>query len=361
MKRVIVPFFIAHQGCPHHCVFCDQRAISGRSGSLPTSAELVRAVRAWRQSAKAAAVDVAFYGGSFTALPTEVQEQLLAPLQPLRESGEVRAIRVSTRPDALDRTIVQTLRGAGVTLVELGIQSMDDSVLTRAGRGHLAAHVEEAFQLLQSGGMGVGAQLMPGLPGDSPDGAIESLRRLLPLRPEMLRIYPAVVLKGTELARLYQTGGYRPLSLEAAVNICKVMLQMAAIAGIPVIRAGLQPTDDLTTAGQVLAGPYHPAFRQLAEGERWFDLLRLLCAGFRGDDELEISVAPARLSDVVGQKRINVRRIEEMYSLRLRRLHGDPSLGNDEMIIKGRTSTTNANLIKDLRYNSSMYAVKERA
>jgi histone acetyltransferase (RNA polymerase elongator complex component) len=360
MKRVIVPFFIAHQGCPHHCVFCDQRAITGRSGRLPTPAELVRTVREWRQSAGVAAVDVAFYGGSFTALPTDVQARLLAPLQPLRTSGEVRAIRVSTRPDALDRSIVQSLREAGVTLVELGIQSMDDSILTRAGRGHLAAHVEEAFGLLQSGGMDVGAQLMPGLPGDSPERAIDSLRRLLPLRPVMLRIYPAVVLEGTELARLYRIGGYRPLSLEAAVEICKVMLQMAAIAGIPVIRAGLQPTDDLTAAGKVLAGPYHPAFRQLAEGERWFDLLHLLCAGFRGDDELEISVASARLSDVVGQKRINFRRIEGIYPLRLR-LHGDPSLGNDDVSIKGRLSITNANLLKDLRYNSSMHAVKEIA
>jgi hypothetical protein len=138
------------------------------------------------------------------------------------------------------------------------------------------------------------------------------------------------------------------------------MLQLAAGAGIPVIRAGLQPTDDLSS-GEVLAGPYHPAFRQLADGERWYDLLQLLCAGFEGGDELEISVAPGRVSEVTGQKRINFRRIEATYPLRLRRVHGDPSLGRDDMVITGRSSTINANLLRDLRYNSSMHAVKEIA
>lgn len=360
-KRVIVPFFISHQGCPHHCVFCNQRAITGRSGLLPTAAEIVSTVSEWRRSANTEAVEVAFYGGTFTALPVELQGRLLAPLRPLLNSGEVSSVRVSTRPDALDEKKISFLRDAGVELVELGIQSMDDDVLSRSGRGHLASHSERAFAMLRVAGMRVGAQLMPGLPGDSPAGAIESLRRLLPLRPELLRIYPAVVLKGTELARLYKAGSYRPLSIDEAVGVCKVMLQMAAMAGITVTRAGLHPTDDLTSSGELLAGPYHPAFRQLAEGERWYDLLTLLCAPFRGDEELEISVSPTRISDLAGQNRANLRRMEAAYPVRLRRIQPDPSLGRDDIIIRSRSATISANLLRDLRYNNSMNAVKECA
>lgn len=358
-RRVIVPFFISHQGCPHQCVFCDQRAITGVSGRLPTAGEIDRTVRDWSRSAQADSVEVAFYGGTFTALPVERMEQLLAPLQPLLRSGAVSAIRVSTRPDALDEGIVTFLRTSGVSLVELGVQSMDDTVLSRAGRGHTAAQCEAAFAMLCGAGLRVGAQLMPGLPGETPEGAIESLRRLLPLRPDLLRIYPAVVLRGTELARLYRSGIYRPLSIDEAVRICKVMLQMAAVAGVPVTRVGLHPGDDLTSGGELLAGPFHPAFRQLAEGERWYDLLAGLCAGFAEGELLEIQVAPSRISDLVGHKRTNVRRIEASYPIRLRRIHEDSSLGREDIVVQGKCLSARANLVRDLRYNSSMIAVKE--
>ena len=360
-KRVIVPFFIAHQGCPHQCVFCDQRAITGSSGTPPTAAEILDTVNTWRSSARTDTVEVAFYGGTFTALPVNDQKRLLAPLQPLLRSGEVCSIRVSTRSDALVGKILVFLRDLGVDLVELGIQSMDDAVLDRAGRGHLAVHCEKAFSLLRDAGIRVGAQLMPGLPGDSATGAIESLRRLLPLRPDLLRIYPAVVLAGTELARLYRDGSYRPLSIDEAVRICKVMLQVAEVAGVPVIRVGLHPSDDLSASGEVLAGPYHPAFRQLAEGERWYDLLILLCAPFPEGEELEISVSPARVSDLSGQKRINVKRMETACPVRLRRIRADASLGRDDIVIRGRSETISANLLRELRYNSSMIAIKECA
>jgi histone acetyltransferase (RNA polymerase elongator complex component) len=320
---------------------------------------MVAAVEEWRRSSTADSVEVAFYGGTFTSLSREVQESLLSPLQPLLQQGVVSSIRVSTRPDALDLPGAGFLRDAGVRLVELGVQSMDDSVLDCAGRGHTAAHTLEAFALLRSMGLGVGAQLMPGLPGESPDGGVESLRRLLPVQPELLRIYPAVVLKGTELAGLYRAGRYLPLSLADAVHVCKVMLQMAAQAGMPVIRAGLHPGDDLAAGGEILAGPYHPAFRQLAEGERWYDLLRLECAAFAPGDELEVFVAPSRISDVVGQKRCNLRRIEELSLLRLRSVKADHSLADGELILVSGSKVVRSHILNGLHYNSSMNAVKE--
>lgn len=359
-RRIIVPFFISHRGCPHQCVFCDQRVITGVSGPLPTAGEIVQKVGDWRRSACADSVEVAFYGGTFTALTAAEMEMLLAPLQSMLRSGEVSSVRVSTRPDSLDGGTARFLRDSGVRLVELGVQSMDDTVLERAGRGHTAAQSVAAFNLLRGAGLRVGAQLMPGLPGDTPAGAVESLRRLLPLQPDLLRIYPAVVLKGTELARLYLAGVYRPLTVNEAVRICKVMLQVAAVAGIPVIRAGLHPGDDLL-GGDILAGPYHPAFRQLAEGERWYDLLSLLCDDFAEGGDLEIRVAPTRVSDLVGHKRTNLRRIEASYPVRFRRIHADSTLGRDEVVAMGRDMSVKRSIIEKLCYDSSMNAVREIA
>jgi histone acetyltransferase (RNA polymerase elongator complex component) len=350
MKRVIVPFFIAHQGCPHQCVFCDQRAITGRDGTLPQPAELLRTIEEWRATSGGGAVEVAFYGGTFTALPLDRQQALLQPLQPLLAAGQVAAVRVSTRPDAVDGATARLLRAAGVSLVELGVQSMDDAVLAAAGRGHGAADTEAAFAVLRGAGLRVGAQMMPGLPVESAAGAVASFRRILALKPDLLRIYPAVVLKGTELARLYQRGEYTPLSLETAVNLCKIMLHDAASAAVPVIRAGLQPTDDLAAGAEVLAGPYHPAFRQLAEGERWYDLLQILVAGFAADASLAIHVSPARIADVVGQKRQNIIRLEKLSGKRVAAVHGDASLAPGAIRLSDGNRSITGDILRDVTY-----------
>lgn len=352
MRRIIVPFFISHLGCPHQCVFCDQRAITGSVGRLPAAHEMFATIDAWRKSAGSDAVDVAFYGGSFTALADEEQRRLLSPLQPLLARGEVGSIRVSTRPDAISAEVACFLRDSGVDLVELGVQSMDDEVLFRAGRGHLARHTEEAFAVLRAAGLKVGAQLMPGLPGDTPSLAVDSLLRLLPLGPDLIRIYPVVVLKGTDLARLYESGRYRPLSLDDAVAVCKVMLQVAATAGIPVIRVGLHPTDDLTVGGEVLAGPYHPAFRQLAEAERWYDLLRILCADLTPGEKVTFQVAPARISDVVGQNRHNIIRVEKLFHVHVSGVSSNAAMSGDEIIIKSANRIVDGNIINMLQYNN---------
>ena len=350
MKRAIVPFFIAHQGCPHQCVFCDQKAITGSSGSLPAAEELLSAISEWRRTASAESVEVAFYGGSFTLLPREQQERLLQPLQPLLRSGEVSTVRLSTRPDALDIESARFLRDSGVSLVELGVQSMDDRVLALSGRGHQSRDTVKAISLLRAAGLKVGAQMMPGLPGESTAGAVASFRKILSLGPDLLRIYPAVVLKGTELARMYQTGSYRPLSLQETVNICKVMLHDAALAGIPVIRVGLQPTDDLSNGSNIIAGPYHPAFRQLARGECWFDLLQLLTKEIKSGSRLTINSSRTEVSDVVGQKRENIIRLERITGTTVAGVSGDDSL------LAGRISVTvdekriHGDILRDLTY-----------
>lgn len=350
MKKIIVPFFISHQGCPHQCVFCDQQAISGSSGRLPAAAELLATVRDWQETAGGAPLEVAFYGGSFTMLPGEQQQELLEPLQPLLRSGEISSIRLSTRPDGVAAGSARFLRQSGVSLVELGVQSMDDRVLSLAGRGHSAQETIAAFAALRGAGLRVGAQLMPGLPGESAAGAIASFRQILALRPDLLRIYPAIVLNGTGLARMYQQGSYRPLSLDEAVAICKVMLHDAARAGIPVIRAGLQPTAELSLGGEVIAGPYHPAFRQLAEGERWFDLLQLLVKEFSPGAALTLSTARREISAVAGQKRRNIKRLAQFSGVRIAALHGDDSLPAGRVTITAQGRSVHGDLLRDLSY-----------
>ncbi|MDD2542141.1 MAG: radical SAM protein, partial [Desulfuromonadaceae bacterium] len=240
MKPVTVPFFISHQGCPHTCVFCDQRTISGANGDLPT-AELIRdRINLWRSSAMERPLEVAFFGGTFTALPEKIQSELLAPLQPLLEAGTVDSIRISTRPDYIDDVRVTWLSGMGVSTIELGVQSMDDSVLAASGRGHVAAESLNAIRCIKKQGLRVGAQLMPGLPGDSSASSLASLEQVVSAGADFIRIYPTVVLQGTELARRYSAGEFIPLSLDRGVRLCTLLLHRAMQAGIPVIRIGLQ-------------------------------------------------------------------------------------------------------------------------
>lgn len=351
MKRVIVPFFISHQGCPHQCVFCNQRAITGKSGAIPTAAELLAAISDWRRTSAAESVEVAFYGGSFTLLPHELQKRLLLTLKPLLQSGEVSSVRLSTRPDAVDAAIAGFLRESGVTTVELGVQSMDDTVLSLAGRGHSAQDTFNAFSVLRDEGLQVGAQMMPGLPGESAAGAVASFRKILSLKPDLARIYPAVVLQGTELARLHRDGEYTPLLLEEAVQICKIMLQDADLAGIPVIRVGLQPTDDLSSGDELIAGPYHPAFRQLAQGERWFDLLKALIPEFSAGARLNIHAAPAEVSDVVGQKRKNMLRLEKFSGVAVAGVHPDGALSAGKIRLEAFGHYVHGDIRRDLTYS----------
>ena len=262
MKIPIVPFFISHRGCPHRCIFCDQEKIAGSNGTFPSAAEIRDKVAAYRRTSGCREVEVAFYGGSFTSIPHEDQLRLLHPLQELLAAGEVSSIRISTRPDALDAAAAAFLHASGVATVELGVQSMDDAVLEQSERGHCAADVEKAVACLKGEGISVGLQLMPGLPGDSGEISVSSLMRVLDLQPDFLRIYPTVVVAGTPLSRRYAEGRYCPLTLEGAVRLCKILLHRALLARVPVVRIGLQPTTDLSRRGAILAGPYHPAFRQ---------------------------------------------------------------------------------------------------
>lgn len=291
-------------------------------------------VARYRASAPGLELEVAFYGGTFTALPRDDQHYLLQALQPLLSSGELRSLRLSTRPDAIDPTNALFLKTMGVRTVELGVQSMNDEVLALSGRGHSARDAERALRVLQEAGLEVGVQLMPGLPGDSEERSLVSLERVLALQPSFLRIYPTLVIAGTKLADLYREGSYLPQSLDQAVDLCKRMLLAARRAGVPVIRLGLQPTAELEAPGVLLAGPYHPAFGQLVESELWFDLMCDLAQGIP-EGSLVSFLAPAgRTSDLVGQGRRNLKRLAERHGVIVGKVREDATLGRDEITIR---------------------------
>ena len=353
MKTPIVPFFIPYHGCPHRCVFCNQQAQTGARPELPDAAAVVATVDACRTRSGCDSPEVAFYGGTFTALPRTEQERLLAPLQPLLQEGRVSAVRVSTRPDAVTPEGVAFLRESGVATVELGVQSMDDNVLAAAGRGHTARDTVAACRTLREAGMRVGLQLLPGLPGDTPESSRSSLTEVLALAPNFLRIYPLLVLNGTPLAGSYRSGGFIPWSLAEAVSLCKQLLHRSEQAGVPVIRLGVQATDELAAPGTILAGPWHPAFRQLVEGERWFDLVATLTGTLLPETGVELSVPRGRLSDLVGQRRVNVARWGEQCRIRVDRVGEDPSLGPGECLVRWDGGERLGSLLRDLVYGAS--------
>jgi histone acetyltransferase (RNA polymerase elongator complex component) len=262
MKHRIIPIFIPHHGCPHRCVFCDQRAITG-TARPPGGAEVAALIRERLAAPRREGEwEVAYYGGSFTCLPAARQDELLAPAAAALRRGQIGAIRLSTRPDAVDPATVARLAAWGVATVELGAQSLDDHVLAAAARGHTAAQTAAAVGHIRAGGLRCGLQLMPGLPGEDWPSLIATTRQTLDLRPDFVRIYPAVVLAGTELAAM-AAGLYRPLTVEAAAARAAYLKVACENSAIPVIRVGLQASEEL--GGSVVAGPYHPAFGAIVE------------------------------------------------------------------------------------------------
>ncbi|MDD2581526.1 MAG: radical SAM protein [Desulfuromonadaceae bacterium] len=345
MKPVTVPFFISHQGCPHTCVFCDQRTISGTNGTLPSAEQILSRVDLWRSTAAGRPLEVAFFGGTFTALPEKIQTELLAPLQPLLAAGTVESVRISTRPDSIDSERVLRLSDMGVRTIELGVQSMDDAVLAASGRGHSAAESLQAIRCIKKRGVSVGAQLMPGLPGDTPAASLASLEQVISAGADFLRIYPTVVLQGTELARRYGAGEFAPLSLDRGVSLCKVLLHRAMQKDIPVIRIGLQADQGLNVES-IQAGCWHPALGQMVRSQLYADLV---CRFVPPGRCVTVHCHPARLSDVVGVKRGNIER-QAVRGVQVRVI-ADFTLKHEELAIETEDATAVYSIISDLHYS----------
>ncbi len=262
-KQLIIPVFMPSAGCPAICVFCSQKDITGAHG-LPSIEDITATVNAYLSTWSGNGIrELAFYGGTFTGLPRDSQEKYLNLAAGLVAMGRVQRIRVSTRPDYVSPEIAALLGAYGVTTVELGVQSMSDEVLLLSKRGHTSGHTEEAVGILKQAGIGVGAQIMPGLPGDTFETITGTARQIVKLAPDFVRIYPCLVLKNTELHEMHLRGEFKPWGIDDMLGVCKEVYGLFKDAGIPVIRWGLQDTEALRES--LVAGPYHPSFRQAVE------------------------------------------------------------------------------------------------
>ena len=267
----MIPFFIPHVGCPYVCTFCNQSRITGQSGISHLTPEYIqqtikdyvgtkRNEKFW---------EVAFYGGSFTAIIKDLQHKLLMPAYEMLQQGLIDGIRCSTRPDAVGDEAITLLQSYGVKTVELGVQSMNDGILVDAKRGHTAQEVVEAVTRLKHRDMTVGVQLLPGLKGETWQTIIETAIAVAALRPDFVRIYPVLVIENTELAEQYRAGEYKPLSTELAIQYCSFLKDWFEQHGIEVIRTGLQSTEELDSRNSLVAGPYEPAMGELVVNEQY--------------------------------------------------------------------------------------------
>ena len=271
MKYGMIPFFIPHVGCPHVCTFCNQSRITEVSGiGYLTPEYITSTIKDYVGESKSHKYwEVCFYGGSFSAINQDLQRQLLLPAYEALKEGRIDGIRCSTRPDAVSDRQLELLRSYGMKTIELGVQSMDDTVLSLAKRGHTSNDVQLAVKQLRKFGFTVGLQLLPGLLGDSWDTIIKTAIEISQLQPDFVRIYPVLVIENTELAEQYKAGIYEPLSLERALQYCSFLKTWFESHQIIVIRTGLQSTEELDAGHSLLAGPYEPAMGELVTNEQW--------------------------------------------------------------------------------------------
>ena len=307
MKHRNVSLFVPHEGCPHACTFCNQKAISGQIAGL-TKEEIRHACLTALQSDGYLPEhsEIAFFGGSFTAIPQEKQLFYLETVQEFIGDGKFGGVRISTRPDCISEENLAVLKKYNVKNVELGAQSMSDDVLTANHRGHTAEDTENAVALLRKHGFGVGLQMMTGLYKSTPETDLFTATEFVRLQTDTVRIYPTAVLEHTVLADLYRQGIYRPQTLDEAVSLCSQLLQLFYENNIRVIRTGLHAGGDVQ--GNLLAGVFHPAFGELCEGEIYYNAM---CKAFDGKPQgnYTVFVHPKEYSKAVGQKRNNLIRL----------------------------------------------------
>lgn len=307
-RHANVALFVPHEGCAHDCVFCNQRTIAGVSKRLTAADVKAACERAVETLPAGRTAQVAFFGGSFTAVEPAYRRELLEAAQPFLETGRFAGIRASTRPDAVDDAVLEELKAYGVTALELGAQSMDDRVLRACCRGHTAADTLKAAALIQKHGLSLGLQMMTGLPEDTDEGAMVTARALADLVPDTMRVYPTVVLAGTALETLWRAGRYTPPSLDDTIMLgARLLAFFEREKHIPVIRFGLHDGSELKA--QALCGAYHPALRELCEGQLYADTaLAVLTHSTLHDTNAPITllVCPTAVSKMIGQKKRNL-------------------------------------------------------
>ncbi|MDR1472130.1 MAG: radical SAM protein [Synergistaceae bacterium] len=304
-------YFIPFRGCARRCVYCDQRVITqDASGGAPVSPDVVRR----ELSGASGALELCFFGGSFAKLERGEMTELLRAVESA-PNGSV--VTFSSYPGDFEGTdgaaLIDVLRGFPIGTIELGVPSLDPHVLARCGRQDDPGGIKRVLTLLRDEGFRLGVQTMIGLPGQTFESAmsdIEELGRVMAGGAWDLRLYPCLVLRGTELESMSRRGGYSPLGLEDAARQSGALLRAAEAMGFNVIRVGLQ--DSPTLKRSVVGGPYHPAFGELALSEKL--ALELFEKNPRGPWRVE----PYKISQLKGHGARGARRLAELASIPFR-------------------------------------------
>lgn len=331
-KHAIIPIFIPHYGCGYDCVFCNQNKITGVK-SIPSYEEVESKIDKWLSTLRpiseasfnyAKTVELAFYGGSFTGIPMEVQSSYLDIAKRYKELGRIDKIHLSTRPDYIDENILENLKKHSVDTIELGAQSFDDEVLMASKRGHDSKCTEKSAKLIKDYGFELGLQLMVGLPKDTLKSSVHSANEVVRLSPSLARIYPTVMLEDTELLNMYRNGEYKPLTRDEAVKRAKAIYLILEKAGITIMRVGLKSGDIIDNS--VIDSPaYHPAFRQLVESEIARDRIEnlinanqdILSDKSKTDEsktKVDIYSSPKWFSNMLGNKGENKEHFKNKFS-----------------------------------------------
>lgn len=318
-KMKIIPIFVPHEGCPNKCVFCNQRRITGQKNLVIDGEYVQNIVKEYKKTIdEDSHVEIAFFGGSFTAIDTKIQEELLRAAKAFKDSGIIKSIRCSTRPDAINSEILKLQKKYGMDIIELGIQSLNDEVLKISNRGHNKIQSILASRLIKDHGFILGHQIMPGLPGSNREKDIKTCIESIEMKPDLVRIYPTLVIKDTDLFDMYEKGSYKPLALEEAVEISACMYALYSVNNINVIRIGLQNTDSIKSGKDVKAGPFHPAFRQLVEEKMYYYALESKLKGLDLKGESITIHAPLKLiSNIAGHKKRNIKNLKDEFLIKV--------------------------------------------
>ena len=334
-KEYIIPIFVPHLGCPNKCVFCNQTKITGKQKQV-TAEEAKKIIDEYLSNFKDKEnkVEIAFFGGSFTAIDEKIQNELLEIAYEYVQKGLVDSIRISTRPDYITKDILKRLKKYKVKTIELGVQSTNNYVLAKAKRGHTFEDIKKASKLIRFYGFNLGHQMMVGLPESTALDEVNTAKDLIKLKPKIVRIYPVLVIKDTELEEDYNKGEYEPLSVTQAVERCTEIADLFNKKKINIIRIGLQNTEEITDpseeTSQVVAGPYHPAFRQLVEGRLWYNAIVSQIKKYNTKVKVvEIKANPEDVNNIIGHKKENIKKLKDIYEV-------DIVLKADENIKNGK-------------------------
>ncbi len=314
MKHANISLFVPHQGCPHQCSFCNQKTISGSVKELTPEEVKATLFKAVEERIDPKNTEIAFFGGSFTAINREYMISLLEETKPFIENSSFCGIRISTRPDAIDEDVLGILKSYKVTSIELGAQSTDEQVLLLNHRGHTRDDIIKASKLIKEKGFSLGLQMMTGLLGDTPEKSLKTAEDIISLKPDTVRIYPTIVLEGTYLGKLYKKGAYKPQTVEESVELCAVLLKRFYEENITVIRLGLHSGGNVEEG--FLAGPYHPAFGELCESKIYLEKAKVILSekypvenknicSFTQRKEIPLYVNDREISKMTGQKSVN--------------------------------------------------------